>query len=671
LYANASRFNAKDDSRYQQICQEIANDIISRNEGSGDLMKIGEINKLIKAKSSLYKLPSIPKYAEINRFIPGASQYKRLLKKKPVKTQSGIAVITVMPMPYDCPHGKCIYCPGGKEYDTPLSYIGTEPSTKFAQIVKYDSYEQVRHKIMHLMEGGHEVSKAELVIVGGTFPFYPQDYQIYFIKRCYDALNSIEFADTLVQSDLKLSSDKDETTSLHVNNSEVQRKSSDVNSLLLSLSKSKVQNESAFVRCVGLTIETKPDYCKMEHIDLMLELGITRIELGVQTLDDTVLKMVNRGHTIKDTYRAFYDARNCGYKIGAHMMPGLPGSSYDQDLNNSKNLFEDDRLKPDMLKIYPTLVVRNTGLYKLYHEEKYKSYATNELVKLLVEIKKNIPPWVRIMRIQREIEAPDIISGPKMGNIRQLVLEELKKQGIKCKCIRCREIGLYEEKIEFSKDDILLFRTEYNASRGKEIFLSFELKDRMLLLGFLRLRIMSDPLRKELQQQQQQQQEPAETTDFAGGSANNNGDVSDYLVKPYTSAIVRELHVYGSVAKIGEQQHKIRHDFYPTSTFDTPVKNAKGINGSNLSITDSTFTSTSSTATNTVIYDDNGHSILNDNKVKYQHKGLGRGLLAEAERICKEEYGLKNISVISAVGTRDYYRKFGYTNNGPYVTKLL
>ncbi|WP_458747486.1 tRNA uridine(34) 5-carboxymethylaminomethyl modification radical SAM/GNAT enzyme Elp3 [Candidatus Nitrosocosmicus sp. T] len=662
MYANASRFNAKNDSRYQQICKEIANDILSRNEGR-DLMKISEINKLIKSKSSQYKLPSIPKYSEINRFIPISSQYKRILRKKPVKTQSGIAVITVMPMPYDCPHGKCIYCPGGKEYDTPLSYIGTEPSTKFAQRVKYDSYEQVRHKIMRLMEGGHEVSKAELVIVGGTFPFYPQDYQIYFIKRCYDALNSIKFEDTSVQSAFKYSNNQDEITKLPTSNFEVQRKYK-INSLLLSLSKSKVQNESAFVRCVGLTIETKPDYCKMEHINLMLELGTTRIEVGVQTLDDTVLKMVNRGHTIQDVYRAFYEARNCGYKIGAHMMPGLPGSSYDQDLNNSKKLFDDERLKPDMLKIYPTLVVRNTGLYKLYNEEKYKSYSTNELVKLLVEIKKNIPPWVRIMRIQREIEAPDIISGPKMGNIRQLVLDELKRQGIKCKCIRCREIGLYEDKVEFSKDDVLLFRTEYNASRGKEIFLSFELKDRMLLLGFLRLRIMSDPLREELQQQQQQQQQQVRPDSKAGF---RNNEASGYLVKPYSSAIVRELHVYGSVVKVGEQQHKMKQNFYPTSTFDdTPFKNAKSIYENNQSRSDHT-TST----TNTIIDDHNGHSILNDNQVKYQHKGLGRSLLAEAERICKEEYGLRKISVISAVGTRDYYRKFGYTNNGPYVTKLL
>ena len=611
-------------------------------------MNLSEINKLIKSKSSQYKLPSIPKYAEINRYIPITSQYKKLLRKKPVKTQSGIAVITVMPMPYDCPHGKCIYCPGGKEYDTPLSYIGTEPSTKFAQRVKFDSYEQVRYKIMQLMEGGHEVSKAELVIVGGTFPFYPKDYQIYFIKRCYDALNSIKHMDidSPIQARFEYSSKLDENMILSTDSSlEKSTFGSKSNSLLLSLNNAKEQNETAFVRCVGLTIETKPDYCKMDHINLMLELGTTRIELGVQSLNDTVFKLINRGHTIQDVYRAFYEARNSGYKIGAHMMPGLPGSSYEQDLNDSKILFEDERLKPDMLKIYPTLVVRNTGLYKLYKEQKYKSYSTTELVELLVEIKKIIPPWVRIMRIQREIEAPDIISGPKMGNIRQLVLEELKRQGVKCKCIRCREIGLNEKKIEFSKDDIRLFRTEYNASMGKEIFLSFELKDRMLLLGFLRLRMMSDPLRKELQ------------TELNTISRSKNNDTTDLKVESFTSAIVRELHVYGTVAKVGEQVAKRQ----PVSI--NTKSDIMFMNGDNSSDRiQSRFNPPAS---------DGDGGLAPNNQVKYQHKGLGRGLLAEAERICREEYGLKKISVISAVGTRDYYRKFGYTNNGPYVTKIL
>ena len=530
----------------------------------------------------------------------------------------------------------------GRNTIHPLVISGTEPSTKFAQSVKYDSYEQVRNKIMQLMEGGHEVSKAELVIVGGTFPFYPKDYQIYFIKRCYDALNSIQHVEPSIHAPLELYSNLDENTIFSVDSSQEKRIFGS-NSLLLTLNKSKQQNEMAFVRCVGLTIETKPDYCKMDHINLMLELGTTRIELGVQSLSDTILKMINRGHTIQDVYRAFYDARNSGYKIGAHMMPGLPGSSYEQDLNDSKNLFEDERLKPDMLKIYPTLVVRNTGLYKLYKEQKYKSYSTTELVELLVEIKKIIPPWVRIMRIQREIEAPDIISGPKMGNIRQLVLEELKRQGIRCKCIRCREIGLYEKKIEFSKDDVLLFRIEYNASRGKEIFLSLELKDRMFLLGFLRLRIMSDPLRKELQAE----------SDFISRSSNKG--ISDSIVESFTSAIVRELHVYGSVVKVGEQVKKKESPTNWTKS-DMIVGDGDNNNGSIQSMLNPAA---------------NDGGLVPNNQVEYQHKGLGRRLLTEAERICREEYGLKKISVISAVGTRDYYRKFGYTNNGPYVTKLL
>ena len=187
-----------------------------------------------------------------------------------------------------------------------------------------------------------------------------------------------------------------------------------------NLEKAKKNNEISNIRCVGLTIETKPDYCKKEHIDTMLELGTTRIEIGVQSLNDEVFKAVNRGHTLNDVYEAFYLAKNCGYKIAAHMMPGLPKSSLNQDIDDFKKLFDDERLRPDMLKIYPTLVIKNTGLYKLYQENKYKSYSTDDLVKILVEIKKIIPPWTRIMRIQREIETNDIISGPKIGNLRQL-----------------------------------------------------------------------------------------------------------------------------------------------------------------------------------------------------------------------------------------------------------
>jgi elongator complex protein 3 len=340
---------------------------------------------------------------------------------------------------------------------------------------------------------------------------------------------------------------------------------------------------------------------------MMLDLGTTRIEIGVQSLNDEVFKSVNRGHNLNDVYEAFYLAKNCGYKIAAHMMPGLPKSSVKQDINDFKKLFDDERLKPDMLKIYPTLVIKNTGLYKLYKEKKYNSYSTKDLVNILVEIKKIVPPWIRIMRIQREIEPGDVISGPKIGNLRQLVLKELKIQGIKCRCIRCREIGLKGSDREYLKDELTLFRTDYGSSGGKEIFLSFETKDNDTLFGFLRLRIMSDPQRQELIELK-----------------NSNSDV--YTLNPskgILSAIVRELHVYGPLAKIGS---------------------------------------------NSIIQNNN---VDKQERMVYQHKGLGQNLLREAEKICKEEFNIQKLSVISAIGTREYYRKFGYVINGPYVTKSL
>jgi len=641
----------KVNKEYDSICSDIARTILSYDE-SAELLSIKEIDRIIKSKSSYYKLPSIPKYGEILKFLPNESHYRRLLRVKPIKTQSGIAVVTVMPMPYDCPHGKCIYCPGGKEYNTPLSYIGTEPATKVAQKVNYDAYEQVRTKVRQLLDRGHEVSKAELVIVGGTFPYYPLEYQIEFAKKCYDALNSFDdYAQESIDNDSFLTGNlKNHTNELlklsHTSFSTFRNK------LFQELTISKKKNETSGVRCVGFTIETKPDYCKQDHVDLMLKLGTTRIELGIQALNESVYKKVNRGHDLNDVYEAFYIARNSGYKIGAHMMPGLPGSSVEQDISDSKKLFDDSRLRPDMLKIYPTLVVPNTGLYELYKKKKYESYSIEDLVNLLVEIKKIIPPWVRIMRIQREVEPQDIVSGPKMGNIRQLVLDKLKKERIKCKCIRCREIGLINENIQFYDTDIELERLDYEASGGKEIFLSFEIKNKNLLLGFLRLRLMPHPLRSELR----------------GGPINSkvdskyeDGERNENLI---CAAIVRELHVYGMVARIGKSTNSILLDNNNNNRKIGRINN-KEINANGYSLADSDgelVPPANNISAQVITY---------TNAVKYQHKGLGKALLAEAERICKEEYSLRSLSVISAVGTRDYYRKFGYTNNGPYVTKTL
>jgi elongator complex protein 3 len=382
LLSSVAREANDDNNNYRRACKSIAEQI----ESSKNLLLRVQILKIVRKTASEYHLRTIPRNEHIIQFLQD-NHYRQMLMVKPTKTASGVAVIAVMPKPYGCPHGRCIYCPGGIEFNTPLSYTGTEPATKVAQTFSYDPYQQVASKMYQLQSRGHDIGKTEVVIVGGTFPFMPADYQREFAKSCYDALNG--------------------------------KKSS-------TLQQAIATNETADNRCVGFTVETKPDYCKETHIDLMLELGITRIEIGVQSLDNNVYKLVNRGHTLDDVVRAFKVARDTGYKIVAHMMPGLPGSSPEKDIEDFRRLFEDDAFKPDMLKIYPTLVLEHTGLFKMQRSGKYQAYSDDDLANVIVEAKKAVPEWVRIMRIQREIEPEDIIAGPKNGNFRQIVLKKLQ-----------------------------------------------------------------------------------------------------------------------------------------------------------------------------------------------------------------------------------------------------
>jgi elongator complex protein 3 len=527
-------------SKYREACAELAAIIQQKSHISSR-----EISKLIKEISGRYQLSTIPKYTDIMSHMPSNDKNRKMLIRKPTKSASGVIVVAIMAKPFDCPHGKCIYCPGGVEFNTPLSYTGKEPVTKKAQEVDYDARLQIISKLDRYLMMGHDISKVELVIVGGTFPFMPLEYQSQFVKQCYDALNGDRaLSDTLTEA--------------------------------------KALNETSKSRCVGFTVETKPDYCKSRHIDIMLDLGITRIEIGVQTLDNAMYKMVNRGHTLVDVFEAFHVAKESGYKIVAHMMPGLPGSTVDKDLQDFRTLFEDPRLMPDMLKIYPTLILKNTGLYRLYQKGSYCSFSEEEFVNLLVEIKRITPSWVRIMRIQREIDPDDIVSGPKSGNIRQLLQMRLKEMGIKCNCIRCREAGL--RRLKQSNVNPVLKRTDYVSSNGIESFLSLEDEATSSLFGFLRLRKLNNPHREELR------------TSY--GEA---------------SAVVRELHVFGQLIDIGKK-------------------------------CDST---------------------------SFQHRGHGSRLLKEAEDIVKYDFGLDKISILSSVGTRDYYRKFNYHLDGPYMSKTL
>jgi elongator complex protein 3 len=523
------------DSPIAKACSEITQNLLMINEPSKKQVK----EEIIKICTK-YALERIPRNYEILSTVKESDfeKLKKVLLRKPTKTASGVAVVALMPKPFACPHGRCTYCPGGIEFNSPNSYTGKEPSSLNAIENEFDPKLQITSKIEKLISFGHEPTKMEIVIVGGTFPFMPIDYQNNFIKSCYDALNG---------RDSK------------------------------NLEESKTNNEHASVRNVGFTIETKPDYCKKEHVDVMLNQGITRIEIGVQSLQERVYERVNRGHNYNDVIESFQISKDAGYKIVSHMMPGLPTMTPEEDIQDFKKLFSDSQLRPDMLKIYPSLVIENTPLYEEHKQGKYTPYSDEDMIKVLTEVKRNIPKWVRIMRVQREISPKEIIAGPKSGNLRQIVHQNLAKQGLTCKCIRCREAGLSNKKSE--PKDIKLNRIDYDSSEGKEIFLSFEDKDESIY-GFLRLRKPSDKAHR------------------------------DEISKD--SCIVREIHVYGKSLKLGE----------------------KG-----------------------------------DDEI--QHSGLGKKLMREAEKISKEEFDAKKILVISAVGTREYYQKLGYSLYGPYMSKIL
>jgi len=421
--------------------------------------KITDPDQLHRVKLELCRkhgLDRVPKNSEILARIP-KEHYERaekLLRIKRVRSLSGVAVIAAMTSPYECPHGKCFYCPGGVEYNTPQSYVGYEPAALRARHNDFDPYRQVSSRLEQLRAIGHPTDKIDLIIMGGTFTARPRDYQEWFAKRCFDALNN---------------------------------RTSD------NLERAQELNETADARCIGMTVETRPDYFNESEVNHSMKLGATRVELGVQTIDDEILQFAERGHGIKETKQATKLAKDAGLKVCYHMMPVLPLSNPDKDLETFRTIFEDPDYKPDMLKIYPTVVVKGTKLYDMWNEGEYRPYEDEELIELLINIKKLIPPWVRIQRIQRDIPAQFIEAGPKKSHLRQVVKERMKKEGFECNCIRCREVGLkgLEGKGLDSKN-IQLKRTEYEASDSTEIFLSFEDVTMDGIVGYARLRKQTD-----------------------------------------------------------------------------------------------------------------------------------------------------------------------------------
>ncbi|MEM0083323.1 MAG: tRNA uridine(34) 5-carboxymethylaminomethyl modification radical SAM/GNAT enzyme Elp3 [Candidatus Nezhaarchaeales archaeon] len=471
--------NFVENERFKVACLEIARRMVEERPRS-----VVEINKIKVEVAKKYKVPP-PKNSDILKVVGYCEPLIPILRIKKVRSISGVIPITVMVKPHPCPHGRCIYCPGGPDVGTPSAYTGLEPAGRRAKEWNYDPYMQVKSRVNQLREIGHKVDKVEMIILGGNFTYLPLDYQTWFVKRCLDALNGIEAKD---------------------------------------LEEAKLLAERAPIRVSGLSAETRPDLFKQEQANAMLEMGFTRIELGVQTIFDDVYRIINRGHTVNDVVEAFRIARDCGFEIIAHFMLGLPGSDPKRDLEMFRMVFDDPRFKPDCIKIYPTLVLKGTKLYEMWSRGEYKPYSSEEAAELIAEVKKIVPRWVRIQRVQRDIPSQLIVDGVKRGDLRNMALKRLEAQGLKCNCIRCREVGHVKLKkgVEPDLDHVRLKIEKYEASDGVEIFLSYEDVVNDVLVGLLRLRIPSNmAFRREV------------------------------IERP--SAIVRVLHVYGNVVPVGER----------------------------------------------------------------------------------------------------------------------
>ncbi len=402
--------------------------------------------RLVKA----HGLVGIPSDATIlGRLDPAdRDRWENLLRIKPARTASGVAVVTVMTAPHACPHGVCVYCPGGPRFHTPQSYTGTEPAARRAAEHHYDPAAQTRARVQALHEIGHRTDKVDLIILGGTFTSLEPGYQEWFVQGCLDALNG--------------------------------RPSR-------SLDEAQALNETAAARCIGLTVETKPDRFLGDEVERSLALGTTRVELGLQSTHDDVLAQTHRGHTDGESRRALARAKDAGLKVGVHMMPGLPGSDADRDLESFRLLFEDPAYRPDFLKIYPTLVLEGTALHAMWRHGLYTPLAAEDAVELVARVKALVPPWCRIQRVQREIGAPYIDGGPTKGDLRVLARDRLRREGKSCRCVRCREVGF--RGTEPRPEAVTLLREDYESSGGHEVFLSLEDPDRQALVAYVRLRI--------------------------------------------------------------------------------------------------------------------------------------------------------------------------------------
>ena len=479
---------------------------------------------------------------------------EKRIRLKPTRSDSGVAVVTVMTMPYYCP-GNCIFCPNDRLM--PKSYIASEPGSQRALKMKFNPYAQVFNRLVALKNVGHNIEKVELIILGGTFSVYDNNYKIWFLKECFRAMNKVR-----------------KSTKDYVDAREFAMEITEWE----NLEKEQIKNELAYCRNVGLVVETRPDFLSAGELMYLRKLGCTKIQIGIQSLSDKVLRENEMGRKNEDTKKAFELLRMFGFKIHGHWMPNLYLSTPKEDIGGYKKLFSEE-YQPDEMKIYPTSVIPNTELYDLYEQGKYKPYDEKTLVKVLGECIETTPRYCRLSRVVRDIPSNEIAAGNKKTNLRQIVEEYLREKGVEPQDIRSREI----KGEEISKKDIKLEKIIYKSTVGTDIFISFRTKKSDKICGFLRLFLPKKTLSKKHR-----------------------------LEELRDCAIIREVHVYGKVVGIDKESKQ-------------------------------------------------GES---------QHLGLGKELIKIAEDISKKK-GFKKISVISAIGTREYYRKLGYKRGDLYMGKNI
>lgn len=516
--------------------------------------------------------------------------FLELVRMKPVRTLSGVAPVTVLTKPYPCP-GKCIFCPS--DIQMPKSYLSDEPGAQRAAQHQFDPYLQTRTRLQTYYNIGHCVDKVELIILGGTWSSYPEEYQVWFVKRCFDAMNDfciaaggmpksadgdawkprIDFRDN---QEKVVGEVMDQTYNQVVNRfvDDLPDDSSDEETAHWSeLEAVQLANESAEARCIGLVVETRPDHLTLQEVIRIRRLGATKVQIGIQSLSDEVLRMNNRGHDVAATRRALHLLRQAGFKIHAHWMPNLYGSTPEKDLQDFEKLFSDPDFRPDELKIYPCSLIESAELMSYYRAGKWRPYTHDELLEVLVGCLKQTPEYCRLTRVIRDIPGTDIVDGNRLTNFREFAEKRLLEEGGRCRDIRAREVG----NIEVSAEDLTWKRTDFSTSIGSEVFLQIVTpEDR--IAGFLRLAL------------------PRE---------------SPGIEELRDSAIIREVHVYGLLMGIGKREAG-----------------------------------------------------------RTQHLGLGSFLIDQAEQIAAEG-GYRNLAVISSVGTRQYYRGLGFTDNELYQHRLV